>query len=138
MKIAVVDIETTGFFDRDGLIVEIGICELDLKTGEIKKLLDEPVRELQFSNKHRNSWIFKNTTLKFDDVLNGKTLKSLRADIQSIFDCYPVTAFNKKFDFEFFRGRGFRIENELPCPMVLATDVLRIKANENNKSKTYA
>ena len=35
--IAIVDIETTGFLNQKGLIVEIGIVSLNLNTGKIKE-----------------------------------------------------------------------------------------------------
>ncbi|GAH21448.1 unnamed protein product, partial [marine sediment metagenome] len=39
-KIAVIDIETTGLVPRSSLILEIGIIELDIETGETKVLFD--------------------------------------------------------------------------------------------------
>ena len=45
--------------------------------------------------------------------------------VQEIFDKYPATAYNKKFDFDFLRDRGLVIR-DLPCPMILATDICKI------------
>lgn len=38
-KILILDIETTGFLQQGGKIVEIGIVELDLSNGNKKKIL---------------------------------------------------------------------------------------------------
>ena len=135
MKIAIIDIETTDVTRKRGLIVEIGVCELDLETGEIKKLFDELIREIGFGTVHTDSWIFHNSSLKFGDVMKATSLKGYRAELQFIFDCYHITAYNKRFDFGFLRDRGFKIERELPCPMVLATN--HVKAKKKPSDKRY-
>ncbi len=64
--IAVVDLETTGFLNQKGLIVEIGIASLNLNNGEIKKEFDSLVKEPGFNSAHKNppyGWIFDNSTL---------------------------------------------------------------------------
>jgi hypothetical protein len=45
MKIAIVDIETTGFLNKGGLIAEVGIILLDLETGETECIYEELVKE---------------------------------------------------------------------------------------------
>ncbi|MDD2999466.1 MAG: hypothetical protein PHV05_10435 [Candidatus Riflebacteria bacterium] len=60
MKIAIVDIETTGFLPK-GLILEVGIAELDLETGNAIPIYDKLVKESGFSEEHNSSWIFKNS-----------------------------------------------------------------------------
>ncbi len=125
MKIAVVDIETTGFLNKGGLIVEVGIILLDLENGETECLYDELIREEDFSKEHKDSWIFENSDLKYKDVLEANSLNIEK--IQEILDKYPATAYNKKFDFDFLRSRGLII-NDLPCPMLLATNICKINA----------
>ncbi|NHJ24603.1 MAG: hypothetical protein EAX89_08510 [Candidatus Lokiarchaeota archaeon] len=49
-KIAVLDIETTGLKPDNGLIVEIGIVELDLKTGATKILFESIIKEAGFES----------------------------------------------------------------------------------------
>ena len=123
--IAVVDIETTGFSHQKDCIVEIGICELDLDSGKCSELFDELIRESHFSPHHRNAWIFKNSDLRYEDVLDAHPLKAYNKELQRIFNIYPVTAFNKRFDFDFLINRGFKIK-ELPCPMIIATNILKL------------
>lgn len=122
-KIAVVDIETTGFLNQGGLILEIGIVELDLDNGNTKIIYNELVREEEFGQKHENSWIFKNSDLTYKEMSNAQPIDTKA--IQSIFNKYRVTAYNKKFDFDFLKDRGFII-NELYCPMLFATKVCKI------------
>jgi len=124
MKVAIVDIETTDFFKRGGLILEVGIVELDIETGETKIIYDELVREEGFGQKHENSWIFNNSDLTYKGMSDAQPLDI--ETIQKIFDKYYVTAYNKVFDFEFLRDRGINIEKELPCPMLFATRVCKI------------
>ena len=122
-KILIVDIETTNFLQRGGLIVEVGIVELDLNTGEAKIVYDELVKEEGLDGTHGDAWIFNNSDLKFIDCMKAKPLDKER--IQLILDKYPATAYNKKFDFDFLRSRELEVK-ELECPMVLATDVCKI------------
>lgn len=122
MKIAIVDIETTGFLPK-GLILEVGIAELDLATGTAVPIYDRLVRENGFSEEHKDSWIFKNSDLKFEDVMQAEPLDT--SAIQNILNSYPATAFNKRFDFEFMKSRGLKVK-ELDCPMLLAVNVCRL------------
>ncbi len=43
-RIAIVDIETTGFDKGNNLVVEVGIMELNPETGETKIVFDSVVR----------------------------------------------------------------------------------------------
>ncbi len=47
--IAAVDIETTGFSHQEDCIVEIGICELDLDSGECRELFNKVIQESHLS-----------------------------------------------------------------------------------------
>ena len=80
-SIIVVDIETTGFSHQNDCIVEIGICELDLNSGEYHELFNKLVRETHFSSQHRNAWIFKNTNLRYEDI---KDISRLREYIKAV------------------------------------------------------
>lgn len=126
-KIAVIDIETTDLKPHNGLIVEIGIVELNLKTGDIKVILDTHVKELGFGIKHRDSWIFENSEMLFEDVEGAPPLNSLKYRIQEILNQYRITAFNKSFDLGFLKSRGFKVHEELPCIMLTATDIIKIE-----------
>ncbi len=132
-EIAVVDIETSGFQNQGGLIVEIGIVSLDLETGNIANEFDSIVKENDFSIKHSRSpygWVFQNSDLQYEDVDAAKSLIEMLPEIQTILNKYPLgaTAFNKQFDFGFLKSRGLEIK-ELPCIMLTATDVVGLPPN---------
>ena len=132
-EIAVVDIETTGFQNQGGLIVEIGIVGLDLDTGNITNEFDSIVKENDFSERHNKNpygWIFQNSDLKYEDVLLGTNLTKMLPEIQTLLNKFSLgaTAFNKQFDFGFLKSRGLRIK-ELPCIMLSATPVVDLPPN---------
>ena len=111
-KIAVIDIETTGFKPWTGEIVEIGITELNLQTGETKELFNSLI--LEKGNFKSTEWIFKNTDLSFEMVKqSGKSLDFVRNDIQAIFDQYYMIAYNQTFDFDFMEDRNFIVKYKL-------------------------
>jgi len=124
--IMVLDIETTGFLNQGGCIVEIGCVELNLKTGEIKRLFSSVCREPQMTAKDRDAWIFKNSSLTVEEVRTAPLLEVMKPALQELFDYYPVTAFNRDFDIPFLQSRGFEFKNLAPCPMLVAMDVLKI------------
>jgi len=124
----IVDIETTWFFNKWGLIVEIWIASLDIETWEILEKYDSLVKEPWFNDSCARAWIFSNSSLSFEEVDNAPSLESQLATIQSSIDSFEhgVTAYNKAFDFTFLRDRGITIPKELPCPMKVATPVLQL------------
>lgn len=128
-KILIVDIETSDFLQRGGKIVEIGIVELDLITGERNILFDELVKEPAINlGELERAWIVKNSDLKPEDVMNAESLETLRPTIQNTLDAYPegATAFNNSFDFGFMESRGFVFPKKLACPMKLSTNVCKL------------
>jgi DNA polymerase-3 subunit epsilon len=132
-EIAVVDIETSGFQNQGGLIVEVAIVGLDVDTGDITNAFDAVVKEDGFGKKHAKSpygWVFQNSSLAYRDVLSADDLTKKLPEIQSILDRYPLgaTAFNKQFDFGFLKSRGLEI-NELPCIMLSASPVVDLPPN---------
>lgn len=136
-KILILDIETTGFLNQGGSIVEIGIVELDLDTGEIKEVFESLVREKILTGKHREEpfgWIFRNSDLTVEAVRNAPGAEKVFMEVQDILDKYPLgcTAFNNRFDFDFLKSRGLKIK-ALPCPMILSTDICRLP-NRNGHS----
>jgi len=120
--IGILDIETTGFTPKD-YIVEIGIVALDLDTGKAEIVYDELVREPGLSRSKSGAWIFQNSDLDFDAVMSAKPLDTMT--IQDIANRFAMTAFNKKFDFAFFKDRGIEID-ELDCPMLVATGICKL------------
>lgn len=127
-QILVIDIETTGFLKQGGKIVEIGMVLLDLNNGEVTSVYNSLVKEDGLNSSHTNlpmGWIFSNSDLRYEDVLEAPSLELQQEAIQSLLDEYPATAFNKSFDFDFLRDRGFKI-NDLDCPMKLATPICKL------------
>jgi len=124
MNIGILDIETTGFRTEADCIVEIGIALLDLETGFINPIYNVLVKESHFNDSFKNAWIFGNSDLKFEDVMNAQPLDKVK--LQNFFDCYPFTAYNKAFDMRFMKSRGLIIE-EAECPMQIATPVCNLK-----------
>ena len=130
MKIAIIDIETTGFLKAGGKIVEVGIVELNLETGEKKIVFDSVVHERPMTLKEvEDSWILKNSSLTIDDIRYSPQLKNKLEEIQAIIDSYPSgsTAFNNVFDFDFLEDRGIVFPKKLQCPMKLSTDICKIE-----------
>lgn len=126
MKILVIDIETAGTgnninYSQD-LIVEVGIVGLDLETGERKIIYDTLVNQ-GITEAHKDSWVFKNTDIKIEDVMKAPPLDTKY--IQYLLDNYPATAYNKQFDFTIFKNNGLTV-NELDCPMLLSTNICKI------------
>ena len=125
--VAVIDIETTGLVSTRDLILEIGIVELSLLTGETRILFDSFVRETSFGEEHKESWIFDNSDIKFEDVVNAPFFDdTIKEKLSEIFNQYRVTAFNKSFDLGFLKARGINIPKELPCIMLTATGICKI------------
>ena len=129
-KIVVIDLETTDTNECIGAIVEVGVCELDLKTGETTKLLDSIISENIFGKSHHDAWIFQNSSLTVDNIHKyGVSWHLIKQDLQKILNKYPITAYNKQFDFKFLRHRRLDIKSELPCPMKVATHILKLPSH---------
>ncbi len=131
MRVAVLDLETTGRKPHLGTIVEVGICLLNLDNGFITPLLNTTVREYNFeekfeANRISNVWIFQNSDLQIETVRNGPKWEEFAPKIQKILNKFPVTAYNTAFDFGFLKSRGIKIPQPLPCPMVAATPYLKL------------
>lgn len=128
-KILIIDIETTDFLQYGGKIIEVGIVELDLATGNKKIIFDEVCQEPEMiKSEIEKAWIFNNSTLTPDEVLAAKQLEELKPSIQNIINSYPngATAFNNVFDFGFLENRGFHFPKKLDCPMKLSTNICKI------------
>jgi DNA polymerase III epsilon subunit-like protein len=134
MKILVVDLETTGFWPSD-VIVEIGICLVDTEAKTIELVFDKVVKEDKFNEKkHKNSWIFKNTDLTVEDVVNARPLSDYKDKIQGLFDKYKMTAYNKSFDIRFLKKAGF-VMDDVKCLMKTATKYSEYKDKNGNVKK---
>ena len=135
-KIAIIDIETTGFLRAGGKIVEVGIVELDLATGNKKIIFDQVTHEKGITREECvDSWIVKNSTLTVEDIRTSKCLDLLRDEIQTILNEYRFgcTAFNNAFDFGFMEDRRFIFPKKLDCPMKLSTNICKLPGNRGYK-----
>lgn len=136
MKILILDLETTGFLNQGGKIVEIGIVELDLSNGNVKIIFDEVCHETGITLEEvQNSWIIQNSDLKLDDIRHSKNIEKIRPKVQEILDKYPLgaTAYNNAFDFGFMEDRRFKFPKKLDCPMKLSTNICKIQTSRGYK-----
>ena len=135
MKLLVVDIETTGLYTNADAIVEIGISIVDTKTKKIKLVFDKIVKDKNLTKwKHKNGWIFENSDLTYEEVENAEPLESYFDEIQSYFDKYKMTAYNKSFDLRFLRRAGFEID-DTKCLMKTATQYSTFKDKRGRRKK---
>lgn len=128
-KILVLDIETTGFLNQGGKIVEVGIVELCLLTGARAILFDRVCTEEGLTLEDiQKSWIVNNSDLSAFEIVQSPDLEEFRQEIQAIIGAYPlgITAYNHAFDFGYFENRGFKLSRKLACPMHLATNVVKL------------
>lgn len=134
MKILVVDLETTGFFANSDLIVEIGIVLVNTETKKIELVFDHVVKDSRFNPiRHKDSWVFKNTTLKVSDVEKAQPISTYTKELQDLFDQYPMTAYNKRFDVSFLTAAGFKL-NDIKCLMQTSKQYSNAK-NKNGGKK---
>ena len=117
------------FLNQGGKIVEIGIVELDLSTGNKKIVFDQVTHEKGITKEEvENSWIVNNSSLTVDLIRNSQPLHKLKDEVQNIINSYEhgATAFNNAFDFGFMEDRGFYFPKKLDCPMKLSTDICKL------------
>lgn len=128
-KILVLDLETTGFLNENGKIVEIGIVELDLENGNKKIIYNQVCHEKGITLEDvEKSWIVQNSDLNAEQIKYSPNLDKIKPIVQTILNDYPLgaTAFNNSFDFGFMENRGFIFPKKLDCPMKLSTDICQI------------
>jgi DNA polymerase III alpha subunit (gram-positive type) len=133
-KILVIDIETTGFTPASDLIVEVGGVLLNLETGKIHKAIDVIVREKNFGEGHKKSWIFENSDLDWDRVFYGDSFEKHIKKIQGLLDKYYVVSWNTAFDFKFLKHRGLSLW-ELKCPMKASAKFFKLNGKHAGSYK---
>jgi len=137
-KILILDLETTGFLNENGKIIEIGIVELDLGNGDRKIIYNQVCHEKGITLADiENSWIVQNSDLNVEQVKYSPSLDRIKPTVQTILNDYPLgaTAFNNPFDFGFMENRGFVFPKKLPCPMKLSTDICKIPSKRGSGYK---
>jgi DNA polymerase III epsilon subunit-like protein len=128
-KILILDLETTGFLNQNGKIVEIGIVELDLTDGSRKIIYNQVCHEKGITMEEvSESWIVQNSDLNAELIKYSPSLDRIRPTVQKILDDYPLgaTAFNNAFDFGFCEAKWITFPKKLDCPMLLSTDICQL------------
>ncbi len=106
-------------------------------TGIIKVIFESIVKEHSFTEKFQDSWIFKNSDLIFQEVEKAPKFDEIAQELQEIFKKYHVTAYNKQFDLGFLKARNFEFPKELPCIMLTATNLVKIKSSRKEYPEEY-
>jgi len=122
-KIAIVDIETTSFAKNFALIVEIGIIELDISTGEKSILFNALIYENGIEN-YDDKGAFSISNLDISEVKKAKSLESYRETLQLIFDNYRITSYNTAFDLAILELRGFKFPKKMTDMMKFIKRIL--------------
>jgi len=135
--ILVVDIEHGNFnpevnrYHSDNCsICEIGIVNLNFDTGVVDIVFNQTCREDKLGSPL--SWVFKNTSLTYDEVTKSDNLRNFHEEIQEIFNTKPVTSWNQKFDFKTILehpSRNFEIPLKFWDPMKVLTHYLKIPSS---------
>lgn len=126
--ILIIDIETTCLTPSTGKIVEIGMVDLDIMTGERKLIFNQVCWETGITKDEvEKSWIVQHSTLTVDDIRKSKNLNLLKDEIQGLIRLYPkgATAFNNPFDFGFLESRGFSFPKKLGDPMLISKNIVK-------------
>ena len=126
-KILIIDIETTGFLPN-GEIVEVGIVELDIESGEKRIIFDKVFKpNLTSLEQIAESWIVQSGYMTTDEIIKADSIEFHKSEIQRIIDAYPngITAYNNRFDFDFLASIGIEIRRPLPCPMKLSRPMVK-------------
>ena len=113
-KIAIIDIETTGFNREIDSIIEIGIVELDIDTGIIKILFNSEVKDSNFNETlHRNNNFLRKSGIDINEIEQAILLQDCEEVLQLILQKYRCAAYNKTFDFGWLESRGYKIPMKL-------------------------
>jgi DNA polymerase-3 subunit epsilon len=120
-------------------LAEIGVVELNLKTGARRIILDTLCKPDDWDiESYKDSWIFENGEgLTVEMIDKAPYISEILPDLQKLVDGYPlgITAFNNKFDFTAFESAGLKIDNKLACIMLTATNICKIPGKFPGKFK---
>jgi DNA polymerase-3 subunit epsilon len=107
-EIYVVDTETTGLSGGPmDLVVDIGICSVDLKMGLVKVVYSSVVGYdvTEWGDHRKKAWIFENTDLTLDAVAAARPFFNVKEDVIKHLRGKTVTAYNVPFDMDNFLYR---------------------------------
>jgi len=132
-EIYVIDTETTGLDGgpRD-LVVDVGICSVDLRRGIVKDVYSSIVGYdiTDWADHRKKAWIFENTDLTLDRVAAAPPLLKVKNDIIGLLRGRTVTSYNVPFDMDRFLYKepwslkgSFNVCTDI---MKAATDVCKI------------
>jgi len=104
-EIYVVDTETTGL---DGIptdvVVDIGICAVDIRKGTIDDVYSSVVGYdvTDWDDRRKKAWIFENTDMTLEMVASAVPLNSVVREVRTILEGKTVTSYNVPFDMDKF------------------------------------
>ncbi len=107
-RLLVLDTETTGLIGGPhDLVVDIGICEAVLSTGEVNEVYSSVVGydTTEWSDEMCRSWIFENTDLTVDMVAAGKPFPAVKQEVSKLLRGKYVTCYNVQYDLDKFLYR---------------------------------
>ena len=95
----IVDLETTGLYGypHGHVVIEISIFDSDTCT-EVYHTLINPTTYRHFRSDWKNAWIFNNTHMTPEQVLNGISFTQARDDVARILTHRQVSSYNTSFD----------------------------------------
>jgi len=123
LYITLINKETTSFAKNFALIVEIGIIELDISTGEKSILFNALIYENGIEN-YDDKGAFSISNLDISEVKKAKSLESYRETLQLIFDNYRITSYNTAFDLAILELRGFKFPKKMTDMMKFIKRIL--------------
>ncbi len=143
-EIYVLDTETTGLRGAPkDLVVDVGICKVSLRGGTVKDVYSSVLGyNVDFwDNYHREAWIFQNTDLTLEMVVEAPPAREVIENVRRILRNKTVTAYNIAYDMNKFlfqkpwdmKGE-FTLCNDI---MLAATPVCKIPSDYCGKKYRY-
>jgi DNA polymerase-3 subunit epsilon len=123
--IYVLDTETTGLKGApDDVIVDIGVCKVDIKSGTVKPVYSSVVgyETSKWNDYRRNAWIFDNTDLTLDMVHSAPPFSKVLEDISALLSGNRVTSYNTEYDMDKFL---YRDPWSMKGQFTLCTDIMK-------------
>lgn len=143
-RIYVLDTETTGLKGApDDVVVDIGICAVDLGRGKVEDIYSEVVGHdvSAWNDYRRNAWIFENTDMTLEMVAAGKPFQKVRDDVAGLLSGKNVTSYNMDYDMgKFLYLEPWNLRRSfIECTDIMkaATNVCRIPSQYYGRQYTY-
>lgn len=124
-NVYVLDTETTGLkLAPTDVVVDIGICEVNLPKGTVRDVYSEVVGyDVDSWNEYRRkAWIFDNSDITLDMVRKGKPFGKVRTEVMNLIGGRNVTSYNTDYD---LRGFLYKEPWDLKGGFVECTDIMR-------------